>query len=287
MRWAGVALTSVACAACNVVLGLKTTVPADQGSSINFCDPLPFDPLRYMAQTQPGGFSVPKGTQICAQSGLEFVSFDDGDQAELTHELAGATYPFWTGLSHIGATWANPDGCTPYLPWRAGEPRTQDASSCGLMTDTDMVSLGCGNVMDGMSGTIAILCETPRPSVACRAQQDQRTYRLVPGAMRSFAAASAACNNPGEHVVEINSSAELAAVNQLASSMSAQPYWVGSQYAGTTWTTATGCPAVYAWDSTNAEPNLVTGTCVQNDVNGMHVHNCPDTTAHAICETNQ
>ncbi len=71
-------------------------------------------------------------------------------------------------------------------------------------------------------------CETPRPSAACLAQQTTSNITVVVGGGGDYPNAGAQCST--KHVVEINSSAELAAANAAASQRAAFPYWIAAQY---------------------------------------------------------
>jgi hypothetical protein len=292
MRWV---LVVVACGACNLALGLHEPVAADAilytGAT---CDPLPFDRLRYRGIdggtiSSFTGFSSASALAECQALGMELVSFDDGDTMELANELSGAPFDYWTGLQYTTAGWANPDGCRPANLWRAGEPTHDDTSSCGLQTAENEVAGACGDQGFGTAGPILGLCETPRPSPDCLARWTAfpSAYRIPDLGNYTYVVAGSHCTMPREHVVVIDSSAELAIVTQFAASHGVQRYWIGATFSGTQWATVTNCPAVFPWD--HAQPDFTTmgGNCAWTEAGQASSHGCNNLTetAQVICET--
>lgn len=287
----------VACAACDTVLGLAKTVPSDGPSFVGqACDALPFDRLRYHALDMStlatfNGLTTATALQVCQAIGMELVSFDDGDTMELANELSGAPFYYWTGLQFTGTGWSNPDGCRAPDVWRATEPSSNDTSSCGLMTSDNEIAAGCGEATFGAAGMLNALCETPRPSPACLSQWNPAAtaYRVPDLGNSTYVVAAPKCNLPNEHVVVIDSSAELATVEAFAAGHGVTRFWVGATFSGTGWTTLTGCPAVFPWDYAGGQPDFVGGGgCTWIEGGSMAAHSCNNAageSAQVICET--
>jgi hypothetical protein len=266
----------VALGGCGRVCFQGPTAATGDAAAQAACDPLPFEPLRYQ---QIGASGQPLGVTrtLCEQLGLDVIAFDDGDSLEIANELTGATAPYWTSATLVAGAWVNGDGCAPYLPWAPGEPNPSTINSCSLMSSAGLVASDC-TIDHYASLPLNMLCEAPRPSVACQQQATQRMYRVA-ATSDTFANAQIMCSG-GEHVVEIDSSAELAAVQQLAGGAQ---FWIGATLANGRWTTITGCPAVYPWAT--GEPTVANGGCEVYGTGGTFVTQCGNT-ATVICETN-
>jgi lectin-like protein len=92
------------------------------------------------------------------------------------------------------------------------------------------------------------------------------------------------CSAVGKHLVEIDSSAELQYI--LANVAQATPtFWLGEGFGGGVWSSATGCPAIFKWAT--SEPTPGEG-CANFDTGAMHsaICNNNNVTAGVICEGN-
>ncbi len=279
MRWFALVLTLVGC---NQVLGLRDVQPLDAGTdaAAGPCDPLPFDPNRYRPIVFSGGYTWQAARTACGAYGFDLAVLDQNDGAELAMESTAGGPPFWLGVSY-GTDWTSLDGCTPELGWASGEPATARPGDCVLRATSGMASVSCTDYVFGFE-KINALCETPRPSAQCHAQQAQRDYFVVPG-MDTHDGAAAACGMAGGHLVEIDSTPELQDVlGGIAASV--PQFWVGATLSNGRWAGPTGCPTIFTW-----APNDPTGgDCVMMDSGAMRTYNCgdPNNTAGTICERN-
>lgn len=278
-----VALLALA-AGCNWVYGIDDTVTQDAGNG-SMCDPLPFDPARYKIGTSDDR-SWQGSREWCQTFGMDLAVIDVGDSAEIANELNAADLPSWWGLSWGGSDWLTVDGCPPVLQWSPTFPMAPAPGQCvlGAPTDSSGIEAGmqneaCSAVIWGNSGAeIDVMCETPRPSNACRAQLGQRDYVLIPGTATEEMA-EAMCAAMGRHVVEIDSTAELDAV-RTGVGHDLTSFWIGATRPQTGWISPTSCPQVFIWSS--GEPSAY--PCVIYDSSGMKATDCTSTTASVICE---
>jgi hypothetical protein len=267
-------------AGCNQVLGIGGThLMPDAG--IQLCDPLPFDPGRYFRIDNQGlGFTWTNARAVCATLGFDLAVIDQNDTVEITNELTGGTLPFWLGVDYNGAEWGAIDTCTPVLAWGNGQPTTESIGQCLLQDFGGMVSLDCTAMQAGPG--ISALCETPRPSVACRMAAMQRDYVVASTTPLDHDAAEQLCGGMGRHLVEIDSSDELSFVLQNHSDV--PDFWVGARRAGNAFNSPTSCPQVFQWSSN--EPTGAPQDCVYYN-GGMHSDFCDTAYVHAvICEAN-
>jgi len=268
---------ALALAGCNQIWGLDPTTTVGSGP----CDPLPFDLKRY--RTYGGSLTWKEARDSCARYDMDLVVIDQLDNLEIANELTASRTPFWLGVSFGVNDWVALDGCPPVLSWAAGEPTDPTPGSCVIQTADRMASASCATRMAGAAG-INALCETARPDAHCRQLATERDYQLLAPTITApidLAAAAVQCSNNGMHVLEINSSDELDYV--LAHVATNVPkFWVAAQWNGTHFTSPTGCPQVYDWQS--SEPSLVT-TCVVYQAGMVNV-DCGSSFNPVICERN-
>ncbi len=297
-------IVAVACtAACNQILGLhppdhlvadaSSTVDADFGA---VCDPIAYDPRRYDAiQHLSGGsnlgYNVASALDDCELIGMQLVSFDADDSAELANELQAGQAPFWTGASWVAGAWVNPDGCTPYIAFASGLGPNGATGLCVLQTVGGMDIPSCTQNLYNGTVPINALCETPRPSATCRRYMSERDYQIVSKAPVTFDVAAPMCP-PGSHVVEIDSSDELETVRNMATAAGISSFWLGAQWLGVEWSSPTNCPQVFAWEnggSRGFQPYEGQNAGYHQaifELAGMYVGSNGDL-ASVICETNQ
>lgn len=265
-------------AGCNQLFDLDETEPYDPHGA---CSPLQLDENRYWSDANASGRAWSDTRDRCRLMGMDLVVFDVGDADELSSKLADAPAPFWTGVSYDGSTWVSVDGCKPALPWAPGEPSRAALGDCVAQTAAGMASVPCASSQLGTAG-LAVLCETPRPSMNCRLLFEHSTYQLASTTPMLHADAEAACSALGMHLVEINSTSELDTI-RTAIAPNVMPWWTGAQYLGPSWSSPTGCPQVFLWDGF---PMLSAGTCVvYGGANGMQVQDCAAPAA-VVCEAN-
>jgi hypothetical protein len=230
---------------CDQVFGLNE-ITVDGGEP-TFCDPLPFDASRYYA-TRSAVRTWQGSRNTCLTLGMDIAVIDEGDALEIANELSASPPPTWWGVSWGGTAWLAVDTCKPLLPWATGYPQDPTATGAGCVLGAPpdggggpggMQNFVCANENWGPNGQeINVLCETPRPSARCRAQQDERDYVVLAGLMTHDQAGSM-CRAMARHLVEIDSSAELQyLVTTTAQALPA--FWIGATHMSTTWMSPAG-----------------------------------------------
>lgn len=273
-------------AGCHLVFGTNGsgagTDALVDGSTGSACDPLDYDPARYGAITYSSiGFSWAQTREECQKRGMDLAVLDQGDTAELAMQSLGAPLPFWLGVS-FATDWVTLDTCAPALTWAPGEPANAAPGRCIAMTGEGMVSEACVESFRSGVGLMG-LCETPRPSPACRAMLAQRTHVLLPEPATKPEAVQA-CAAMGMHVLEINSSAELETVLQgVAAALPS--FWLAAERADTGWGSPTTCPQVFTWKPGEPELSDVFLSCAVYEA-GMRTEFCNIPVHHVICEAN-
>ena len=260
---------------CNQVWGIKETVDMNAVPP-GFCDPLPYDPLRYRSlETAAGTWSAARSS--CHGYGMDLAVIDADDRDEIVNELGAATMPFWLGVSFDGADWSSIDKCSPLLKWSSGDPTDPMIGDCAVQTSGGLINFSCAQTMIGAS-VINALCETPRPDPRCRDMMAERDYIVIDGSWTGYDA-QAMCAAMGRHVVEINSNAELHdLLGTIAQNL--PRFWVAARRVGSDFSSPTGCPEVYAW--AGGEPSSL--ECVRYD-GAMVMAYCSDY-GGVICELN-
>jgi hypothetical protein len=266
------------------VLGIsdpKLEIDAPPGGVGDRCDPLPFDAGRYLYTSSGTGMSWQVARNFCRDHGMDLFAPDLNDPTELSRASNGATDWFWVGNSYDGAAWTNVDDCAPSFSWAQGEPTSHVVGDCMLHVDTGYASFSCGYTTDGGIHLVGALCETPRPTMACRAMQSVYT-RPMPANDISHDMATSICAMDGKHIVEINSTAELDKVKTM---FPGAVFWVAATWSSQGWQSATSCPQVFVW-AVGSPHTMGSDTCLLHDSGGMTQQYCNVASAEVICEGN-
>ncbi len=269
---------------CDKVLGLESRDAAVFDDAPTGVCPalLPYDAARYTGLRTTVGYLWTDARTSCARIGMDLAVLDEGDGVELAAQYTGTTTPFWLGVTY-GDGWAAIDGCTPTLTWAQGEPAVEEPGYCVIVTEAGMVAERCSSAT-WQGQAINALCETPRPSDACRILQANSRYAVGSQVPVNYPGALATCGQLGMHVVEINSSEELVYVRRdIAPTLST--FWLGGRYTGTTWTSPTTCPELFHWQLNQPNTASTFLKCARHDAGGKTDY-CSNGAAPAICEEN-
>ena len=281
MRWAAL---SLAICGCNAIFGITEAIPVtdDAATGSDTCAPLGFDINRY--EKHGPGNTWQQARDLCIADGFDLAVFDEGDMQEATNEYTGAQTPFWLGTRYVDGDWTSIDGCPPRLDWGPNEPGTMADGDCLALAATGMTNLTCTQTLGDGEAPLSSLCEMPRPSSQCLAQQSQHTYMtLAVTEPQQQAAADCGALGPGWHLVEINSTDELSYL--LSHDASGLPaWWIAATFDNTTWTSPTGCPQIFTWQTGGPGTN---GPCAVYQSSAMAAEGCVVGAASVICEQNQ
>jgi hypothetical protein len=266
----------VALAGCNDILGIHGTKPMPD-AGVQLCDPLPFDPHRYLSLESSSGTNWALARATCQIYGFDLAVIDANDSAEITNELTAGVVPFWLGVAYDGTQWNAIDTCTPELDLAPGPSPT--VGECLMQNTGGMVPYDCTFAQAGSA--ISALCETPRPNAQCRVYAAQRDYTLIASTVTNpvtHDVGAQMCSVMGMHLVEIDSTDELDYL--LAHEAQTVPqFWVGAVANGGNWASPTGCPPIFIW---TAQPNQ---PCVFYS-GAMFPTGCNTSTFPVICELN-
>jgi hypothetical protein len=130
---------------------------------------------------------------------------------------------------------------------------------------------------------IQTLCETPRPSRACREGAARSTYVIGATTEVSQAAAIENCLEQAMHVVELNSTQERDEVRALFPAITS--FWLDGQFNGSRWTSTSGCPLVFEWQAGEPDVDASATRCAIQQSFGARTIDC-DMLAAVICERN-
>src|SRR5215475_1152710 len=88
--------------------GAGSRPPADAALP-GVCDPLPYDPYRYLPGKSPSGTWAGSRT-YCQSLGMDLAVIDQNEPDELMYVPRAAMPPTWWGVSYDGTTWQAIDG---------------------------------------------------------------------------------------------------------------------------------------------------------------------------------
>jgi hypothetical protein len=265
VRWT-IAL-AVGIAGCDALAGLDHL-----DTVFDRCAPQTFDSGRYQLSATPNHNKITftEGTVACAQRGMEPISIDDQQEhamlaPAITGWLAQAapTDRYFVGLTDPAhdARWAATDQCPdPYLFWDDGQGSANANATCASLDPAAKLESGncSGDFPDNLLAATGIVCELPRwPSFECETAAATHGMLVFDPTPRTFSEASAYCLGQHGHIVELQSSSELADATVAANG---NAVWLGATNANGAWMGETGCPQILPW--TGTEPNLNTGQCV-------------------------
>ena len=282
---------------CDAVLGIERYEAGPDASTVAYdrCAPgvLADDPLRfaYVPTQLVASTSWQDARTYCQRIGMDLQVFHDA------HEMGTALtaqWPFWFGTSQDTAgAWQNIDGC-PVFGMPTPPVLAHAAPSCAAMFDA--LAPG-GTSCDGtLAATpvspdhvLGLACATPRPETAACLPKDPTTETYTVGPALAYADARAYCQGLGQHLVQIDSFAELGVVSGLVHGQSIGDFWMGATFDGQAWQSATGCPAEFSWANglPAAEGSCLGGvTAISDDGvtwRGMDLDVCTHTKL-AVCE---
>lgn len=231
---------------CNDAFGLRTQTEPDAGAILDRCAPVAPDPLRYASLfSATGAWAWDTARVACQLRGMDLAVIND------EHELAMADVevrPYWVGDRQQGSAWTTVDGC-PVVAGPADAPKVTAngnaaGDQCGLVDQATSIT---GASCDGALSVYAALCETPRADLACLPSNGGReTYAISDGPL-GYRDAQAFCTSQHGHLAVIDSSLELAHLSKVATERAFPSFWLGAKLAANTWTSETGCPALFAW----------------------------------------
>lgn len=283
-------LVLLVAAGCNQALGIggsELAVDAPNGGEQDDCAPMPYDPHRYGFKYYASGGTWSEARNGCAAYGMDLVVIDENDADEIANELAaGGVFPHWVGVSRGTGSWQSVDRCTPLLDWIPGsEPSSEAPGTCALRAPNGLASSSCASPTGLNSLAISAMCETPRPSAACRAMDRASRATLVPVTGNvNYAEAEAVCAGQGAHIVEVNSTEELERLKLLAPGLN---YWVVAKWTQPGWTGSTSCPMVFSWHALEPDRGIGGGFgCVAVTTGAMAPTECSTRVSSLICETN-
>jgi hypothetical protein len=298
------ALLALLLGGCDMLFDLTTVNPNPDGPVYDRCAPGGYDdPLRYnyVLTDTIGSTTWDDARRNCQLRGMDLAVFNDNHEMGMAPE---AQWPYWFGVKSDATGWSTIDGCpaigmpTPSIALGSADPMcgamfsplTPNGSTCdGALVQTPP---------DGPDHVLGVLCETPRPKSAACLPKDPtlETYTVSPTPM-AYDAAKKFCEDLGDHLVVVDSHAELMMMSRLVSHGNiGAGFWFGATFDGT-WKSVTTCPAEFSWTDLGPSfigdpfPNCVSGVLAMDlesntmALQGMALASCGDPTKLAVCES--